>query len=1799
MKTYKKIGTGLALLVTLAIGVTSLFGGAAGAADRPQQFNNYTGIFDNVVYTFKGGQIHATLQDTASAGLGASTKPQPIALTFSQIGNTNEYQSDKNLFCKGPVGQDAFTGVPAKIKLNGSTKNDPVKATLEKLYTLPVNGSACSTINDKSISINNKDVTPNKFPDTVTYQGDTYFLIDPAFNIYGKSKDLGTSCYGGTVIIPDASGNGQVKIFTNLTVTNQLSGLGDPLSKKLIDQKVIDPTTAAGKSFSNLISDCYSKDPTGGSDTKSTVKDGVVASASTGGQQNPSESDACLNKGFFLDWLACPLLETIDKTTSGINDLIQAELTTHADEVLNSHTRESWSIFSRIATAILVIIMLIMVFSQAIGGGPFDAYTIRKLLPKIIFAVIIMQLSWTIFGWAIQLSNDAGYGIKDILALPFGGTGQLDLESLIGHLGGGAASGTIFTGVLGAGFIAIFNPFLFLLIAFMIIMAAITGLAVLLARHALIIASVMFFPLAIVAWILPGTNRYWKLWWDNFTRLLLLFPLIIGMIYIGRIFAWIISSGGGSGGTALFFDWAAILIGYFGPYFLLPRTFKWGGSLLSTAAGGISQALKPVNDFGNKEVREMGQRYQGKWAKDYDPEGPLWAAEKRKRKIFGKEFTYRSPVGGKMIKRVQSGHFLPTKRSQRQTTQKGDKWQSEVDEMSMSTLKRGGEKALQNGYQRVLRDEDGNILKLRKNAEGKMIDKDGVETDKKEEAALLSDDADQIAAQKALNENDTETLQRLHQEGKIQVDELYGIDAMKSYWVDKSEDKDSAIAKMAKRALIDTSSWPELEGRFTKSGVRVVDLPDWGRHIGTSNEHYKATLAGRTSAAPHIANIAEKEFPDPPREKISDMLASGDINKVREARRIIHLRQARKSLYAIEDQLTNDEIGRVSDGEVTAWRRAVYKKNPDGSFNLRGNWNRNEQTGEMEPDKNDPEAVLADKVRRAMHKRLEAIYATGPTTRQTMIGPLMNGGSKQENMEQLLGGSLQYYTHNRDDPKEAGLEMTEAARIAKRDEDGGGGGGGGGPTLRTRIPGSPVSAGEDVYRSGGGVPGAGGGAIFSRSAAPTSAAVQGEVSLSGQPATVQLDASGANVQLSAGGVQLNPGGSQVAVGGRIETEGLDAEQVQAWERNNQEKTLQGELAAESPYRGGSRARSSAGGSITPEVHVDAAAMPPNYNQLSAPRQYLHRETNRIIRALGSRMDESGQRHFFTDTGEEIPGRQLRPASADEIARRTENNSNASGGGPSLRTGRAGGPVGMPEAVPGGIGGNSRPPRQPELVPVTPAQPVQPALKAMPIPVDVSLRSGTPTVSGQNNVANEPAEVEVSLHQDSQPAAPRGYQPLPAYWERRDNGLVVPVTPEPKPAPRAESDEPKVTAPPSTSTEAVPVRPITPLGPTRRTQFDKVEVSYENALEQLEAASKNGDTAGMNKLNQQLKRIRGQLNHLYSTRSEGWDANPERKRRADIYAGPNASTELAIPDVTVNVSTQAGTVVAPSQVDAVQSTRPSTQSPQSNINPDLQERLKEYKTIKREYSKSIHEATQTANEAAEAGDSSTEKLFKQTVVPSLHKEAQREVKKVLNSGDTLRGASTSGFGAFDQRAKDVQEAAKQGTSPGPWQPANGGSSSSGAGKPPPPNQPPSSNKQPDVPFFDPDELEPGQKEKKRVETPLMATFDPLAVNNLAASIGESVKIATKEGLDPISQSIKELGSSLKPGEVILPEKDKASQEHSEKAEASAAPKIDTDRLRYEKAQVDQLRHLNEKMSRSNRLTNVEKQDPTLPKNQPPE
>jgi hypothetical protein len=332
-----------------------------------------------------------------------------------------------------------------------------------------------------------------------------------------------------------------------------------------------------------------------------------------------------------LTWLICPLIDGMSALVEGFDGYITSALdinvctyfnstggtdqscaspncvtnpvvqtTANQDSCTSKGFYTAWSAFRDMSLGLMVIGALFMVISQAIGFEVFDAYTIRKVLPRIIIAAIGISLSWQLVQFLIQFSNDLGNGISSLIYSPFSvllNTGVV--------LKGGTSSAAF---ILGAGAIATLGIMASLTFVLVAVVAAFLGFAIIILRQILIVFLAIMAPLAIAMFILPATEKVWKLWWNTFFKALLMFPLIIGMIAIGRVFAAISSQNGGNIGQFIAF------IAYFGPYFIIPQTFKFAGGILAAAGGAASKANKSFGKsmagYRAKKKKEISEKRQ-------------------------------------------------------------------------------------------------------------------------------------------------------------------------------------------------------------------------------------------------------------------------------------------------------------------------------------------------------------------------------------------------------------------------------------------------------------------------------------------------------------------------------------------------------------------------------------------------------------------------------------------------------------------------------------------------------------------------------------------------------------------------------------------------------------------------------------------------------------------------------------------------------------------------------------------------------------------------------------------------------------------------------------------------------------------------------------------------------------------------------------------------------------------------------------------------------------------------------------
>lgn len=354
---------------------------------------------------------------------------------------------------------------------------------------------------------------------------------------------------------------------------------------------------------------------------------------------NPADPKSCGDLGA-LGWVVCPFTSAAIGAVKLLDNLINDLLTINTKQIFDTSDqgssgaryKQAWSVFRSIALGIVIIAALVIIICTAFGLEILDAYTIRKLLPRTLIAILGITLSWNILEFLIILTNDVGNGIRALIYLPFQGMEGISFAAapnilLLGGLGAGLAS----LGLIGLLSLVV-TALLAVLIAFLVLVL----------RELIIIMLVLFAPIGIACLILPGTRKGWQLWQNSLTVMLVVFPIISAFIAAGRVFSLTVSNGD-QGGDII--NQLIAFAAYVLPYFMLPFAFRMAGGVMATLGGITNDSSRGAFDrLKNFRSNTAKKRYSDA--------------------VAGKSALGRSPIGG-MYRRVHlsdQGGFSPTAR---------------------------------------------------------------------------------------------------------------------------------------------------------------------------------------------------------------------------------------------------------------------------------------------------------------------------------------------------------------------------------------------------------------------------------------------------------------------------------------------------------------------------------------------------------------------------------------------------------------------------------------------------------------------------------------------------------------------------------------------------------------------------------------------------------------------------------------------------------------------------------------------------------------------------------------------------------------------------------------------------------------------------------------------------------------------------------------------------------------------------------------------------------------------------------
>ncbi len=339
----------------------------------------------------------------------------------------------------------------------------------------------------------------------------------------------------------------------------------------------------------------------------------VTVAASTTGSSNTSSTNCAIQS---IGWIVCPVTKGLAWIMDKIFDLLKGffEVKTIVSDT-NSSIYQMWDIMRGFANLCFIVAFLIIIYSQITSMG-INNYEIKKMIPKLIVAAVLVNVSYIICGIAVDASNILGNSLQQMFmdmqhdlvgASTTVNTDASSWSSWTSFIlsGGTVATAGLVTGGIalasGAGvlsLVAILGPFLL-----GVLISAVVALLVLAVRQALIVVLVAIAPLAFVAYLLPGTEKWFDRWKDVMLTMLIMFPMFAVVFGGAQLAGAVIIKSASSINM--------ILVGMFvqvAPLIVTPLLIKLGGSILGRIAGVVNNKQKGFLDSTRNRLQEADKR---------------------------------------------------------------------------------------------------------------------------------------------------------------------------------------------------------------------------------------------------------------------------------------------------------------------------------------------------------------------------------------------------------------------------------------------------------------------------------------------------------------------------------------------------------------------------------------------------------------------------------------------------------------------------------------------------------------------------------------------------------------------------------------------------------------------------------------------------------------------------------------------------------------------------------------------------------------------------------------------------------------------------------------------------------------------------------------------------------------------------------------------------------------------------------------------------------------------------------------
>lgn len=308
-----------------------------------------------------------------------------------------------------------------------------------------------------------------------------------------------------------------------------------------------------------------------------------IASADLAFPPDNDPADGCSVDIPIIGDLVCGLIKLI---YNGVATLFENALAYFGDTAdtfkklnENNGLKQAWASVRNLANIIFLFSFLIVIFQYITDINVVDAYFVKKFIPKLIVAVVLVQASFWTVGEMNNFATALGQSVQSLILFSanLGTSAQISTGTgAVADLTAGAGA----FGLFGAG-----SFIIALVMGLLALIALLISIILLTIREILLVLLAMLAPLAFACIAIPQLEGTFKKWLTMYVKLLMVYPIMMLFLAIGNIVGQAFSDPS----MNPIYQFMGF-IAYFLPFILLPFTFKMAGGVMGNIAAKINNA---------------------------------------------------------------------------------------------------------------------------------------------------------------------------------------------------------------------------------------------------------------------------------------------------------------------------------------------------------------------------------------------------------------------------------------------------------------------------------------------------------------------------------------------------------------------------------------------------------------------------------------------------------------------------------------------------------------------------------------------------------------------------------------------------------------------------------------------------------------------------------------------------------------------------------------------------------------------------------------------------------------------------------------------------------------------------------------------------------------------------------------------------------------------------------------------------------------------------------------------------------